>query len=99
MTVPLIGTWHVPRATAAAELQFSGASANRTSYFAGCPVPSFASVNESVTELSVAPATARSVTVPGSVTAGGGGGGGGGGGSVPPQGGRVATVGSSPHIN
>src|SRR3989442_1475226 len=38
------------------------------SYLAGWPVPSFTSVKDSVTELSVTLATARSVTVPGLLT-------------------------------
>jgi len=75
--VPAIGTWHVPRDTSVAELHVNGAIAIRTSYFAGCPVPSFTSVKESVTELSVAEATAKSLTVPGGDGGGGGGGGGG----------------------
>src|SRR5207253_481563 len=41
--------------------------AYRMSYFAACPLPSVTSVNDRVITVSVAAATARSVTVPGAV--------------------------------
>ncbi len=77
ITVPAIGSWHVPCDTSCPELHVNGAIANRTSYVAGCPVPSFTSVKDRVTELAVGEATARSLTVPGGDGGGGGGGGGG----------------------
>src|SRR5438445_2203856 len=63
-----MGTLQLRRVPSVAALQDSGAAANRTSLVAGSPVPSFTSVKESVTDVSVTPATARSVTVPGLVT-------------------------------
>ena len=76
--VPAIGTLQVPRVTSGAVGQEIMPAAQRTSYFAGKPVPSLTSVNDSVTELSVTAETVRSVTVPGGDAGGGGGGGGGG---------------------
>jgi len=55
----------VPWDTAVAKPHQIGVTANRTIELAGSPVPSSTSVKESITELSVTPATARSFTAPG----------------------------------
>ena len=66
--VPFSGVAQVPLVTDVAAPHEIGAVANRTSYFAGWPVPSSAWVKERVAEVLSVAATARSVTVAGLVT-------------------------------
>ena len=67
MAAPSTGVAQLPRVTPGADGQEIVPALQRTSYVAGNPVPSFASVKDNVTDESVAPATARSVTLPGFV--------------------------------
>jgi hypothetical protein len=69
--VPCNGVEHVPDVTLPACPHEIVGVANLTSYCAGRPVPSFTSVNDSVTEVEFVCDTDRFVTVPGLVTVGG----------------------------
>src|SRR5256885_2288467 len=62
---PARGATQLPRTTLGAAPQSIEPTAARTSYCAGLPVPSLTCVNDSVTDESVAPATARSLTASG----------------------------------
>src|SRR5690349_24982955 len=63
MAVPTSVVAQVPRLTLDAPPQLIVPLAQRTSYIAGLPEPSSTCVNVRVTEVSVAPVTARFVTV------------------------------------
>src|SRR5689334_7628714 len=65
MAVPTSVVAQVPRLTLDRKSVRVGPLAQRTSYIAGLPEPSSTCVNVRVTEVSVAPVTARFVTVPG----------------------------------
>ena len=69
IAVPDNGVLQLPLAVDLAEPHDIGASCQRTSYFAGCPVPSSTWVNVNVIEVLSVEATAKSVTVPGLETA------------------------------
>src|SRR5205823_13109185 len=70
MALPASGVAHVPRRTLAAPKPHSSVvpATPRMSYLAGWPLPSFTSVNDSVTDVSATAASLRSDTVPGLVT-------------------------------
>jgi len=62
IVAPAIGVAHVPRVALVADPHENVSVASRTSYDAGCPVPSLTSVNVNVAPLSLVAVSARSVT-------------------------------------